>query len=70
MKPDEKLVYMGNQIAQFFASQGPDRAASSTADHLQKFWDPQMRRNFLAIAAKDTSSFHPALKAALPMITA
>ncbi|HEY1613129.1 MAG TPA: formate dehydrogenase subunit delta [Rhizomicrobium sp.] len=68
MKPDEKLVYMGNQIAKFFATQGSERAADGVADHLQKFWDPDMRKEFLAIAAKDSSGFHPALKAAVPLI--
>ena len=68
MTQDEKLVYMGNQIAQFFASQGRERAAAGVADHLQKFWDPDMRKSFLAIAAKDASSFHPALKAAVPLV--
>ncbi|HWY13719.1 MAG TPA: formate dehydrogenase subunit delta [Rhizomicrobium sp.] len=70
MKPDEKLVYMANQIAKFFAAQGEERAARGVADHLQKFWDPVMRRDFLAAAAKDSSSLHPAVKAALPILQA
>jgi formate dehydrogenase subunit delta len=68
MTSDEKLVYMANQIAQFFASQGNDRAASAVADHIRKFWDPQMRKSFLAIAAKDSPALHPALQAALPLL--
>jgi formate dehydrogenase subunit delta len=70
MKPDEKLAYMANQIAKFFAAQGGERAARGVADHLQKFWDPVMRRDFLAAAAKDSSSLHPAVKAALPILQA
>ena len=42
MSPD-KLVYMANQIGKFFASQGPDKAATAIAEHLRKFWDPRMR---------------------------
>ena len=42
MSPD-KLVYMANQIAKFFAHEGEAKAAASTADHLAKFWDPRMR---------------------------
>ncbi|HEY2446920.1 MAG TPA: formate dehydrogenase subunit delta [Rhizomicrobium sp.] len=68
MKPDEKLAYMANQIAKFFAAQGEERAARGVADHLQKFWDPVMRRDFLAAAAKDNSGLHPAVRAALPML--
>jgi len=70
MKPDEKLVYMANQIAKFFAAQGEERAAHGVADHLQKYWDPDMRRDFLAAAAKDSSGLHAALNAALPLLQA
>jgi formate dehydrogenase subunit delta len=70
MKPDEKLAYMANQVAKFFAAQGEERAARGVADHLQKFWDPVMRRDFLAAAAKDSSNLHPAVKAALPILQA
>lgn len=70
MNPDEKLVYMANQVAKFFAAQGDERAARGVADHLQKFWDPVMRRDFLAAATKDSSSLHPAVKDALPLLRA
>jgi formate dehydrogenase subunit delta len=70
MKPDEKLAYMANQVAKFFAAQGEERAARGVADHLQKFWDPVMRRDFLAAAAKDSSGLHPAVKAAVPILQA
>jgi formate dehydrogenase subunit delta len=38
----EKLVKMANQIGQFFGAQ-KNGAASGMAEHLRKFWDPQMR---------------------------
>jgi formate dehydrogenase subunit delta len=68
MNPDEKLAYMANQIAKFFAAQGEERAARGVADHLQKFWNPDMRRDFLEAAAKDSSNLHAAVKAALPLL--
>ena len=68
MNPDEKLAYMANQVAKFFAAQGDERAAKGVADHLQKFWNPDMRRDFLSAAAKDSSNLHPAVKAALPLL--
>jgi formate dehydrogenase subunit delta len=68
MNPDEKLAYMANQVAKFFAAQGEQKAARGVADHLQKFWNPDMRRDFLAAAAKDSSNLHPAVKAALPLL--
>jgi formate dehydrogenase subunit delta len=45
----KKLVYMANQIATFFASQPADQAAAGTATHINKFWDPRMRRKLFEI---------------------
>lgn len=49
LSSDEKLVVMANQIAAFFAAQGETKAVAAIADHLKKFWDPEMRRRFLAL---------------------
>lgn len=68
MNTDEKLIYMANQIAAFFAAQGEESAVRSTADHLQKFWDPQMRRRFAAVAAHDDSKLEPIVRKALPLL--
>jgi formate dehydrogenase subunit delta len=70
MKPDEKLAYMANQIAKFFASQGEERAARGVADHIEKYWNPDMRGDFLAATARDSSGLHPAVKAALVLLRA
>lgn len=42
-----KLVYMANQIAQAFRQQEGEKAVAATLDHLQRFWDPRMRRLIL-----------------------
>ncbi|HEY0105277.1 MAG TPA: formate dehydrogenase subunit delta [Rhizomicrobium sp.] len=68
MSTDEKLVYMANQIAAFFAAQGEARAVAGIGDHIAKFWDPAMRRDFLALAAKDDSGLHPWVREALPLL--
>ena len=47
MSPD-KLAYMANQIGKFFQSQKSEDGVASIADHIAKFWDPRMRRDFLA----------------------
>ena len=70
MSPNEKLAYMANQIAKFFAAQGEEKAARGVADHLQKFWSPDMRRDFLGAATKGDLTLHPAVKAALPLLKA
>lgn len=57
------LTRMGNQIATFFASM-PDEpeAMLDLATHLKKFWEPRMRRAFLAqVDAGDIASVHPLL---------
>lgn len=69
MSLDDKLIYMANQIAKFFASQGEEHAAAGVADHLLKFWDPEMRRSLLAAAERDATGLHPAVKAALPRVS-
>jgi formate dehydrogenase subunit delta len=47
MSPD-KLAYMANQIGTFFQSQKNEDQVAAVADHIAKFWDPRMRRDFLA----------------------
>jgi formate dehydrogenase subunit delta len=45
----EHLVQMANDIGHFFASE-PEHAdaVAGIAGHLQRFWDPRMRRQILA----------------------
>jgi formate dehydrogenase subunit delta len=47
MSPD-KLAYMANQIGKFFSHEPHDKAVASITDHLQKYWDPRMRRTIIA----------------------
>jgi formate dehydrogenase subunit delta len=46
---NDNLIRMANQIGAFFESM-PDRqeASKDLATHIKKFWDPRMRRAFLA----------------------
>ena len=48
MSPD-KLVMMANQIAGFFETQPHEDAAAGTAEHINQFWEPRMRRQLLAL---------------------
>jgi formate dehydrogenase subunit delta len=45
----ERLVAMANDIGAFFRAE-PDRreAAKGVASHLERFWDPRMRRQIVA----------------------
>lgn len=40
----EKLVRMANQIATFFLSQPEAVRIEGVANHINKFWEPRMRR--------------------------
>jgi formate dehydrogenase subunit delta len=61
----EKLVYMANQIAKFFASQGPDQAVAGTADHIKKFWDPRMRKAIILHLDGGGAGLDPTVRDAL-----
>ena len=65
MSPEEKLVYMANQIGKFFTGQGEDAAAPLIADHLVKFWDPRMRKKIVAHLAAGGSGLDPAVRKAV-----
>ncbi|KAF1038534.1 MAG: hypothetical protein GAK35_03781 [Herbaspirillum frisingense] len=45
----EHLIKMANQIGSFFSTM-PDReqAVTDLASHLKRFWEPRMRKAFLA----------------------
>ena len=49
MQHDAKIVRMANQIATFFLSQNEDVRAPSVANHINKFWEPRMRRQFFEV---------------------
>lgn len=65
---EEKLVYSANQIADFFRAQGEAKAVPAIADHLNKFWDPQMREDFLVFARTPEAKLHDLVRNALPLV--
>jgi formate dehydrogenase subunit delta len=45
----DNLIRMANRIGDFFdAMPDPQEARAGVANHLQKFWDPRMRREIVA----------------------
>lgn len=44
-----KLVRMANQIATFFKSQPEAERVQGVATHINKFWEPRMRRQFFEV---------------------
>lgn len=56
------LHRMANQIALNLATMGHDQAVLATADHIDKFWDPRMKK---AIFADDLTALSPIARAAI-----
>ena len=45
----QRLVAMANDIARYYASEpARDAGIAGVANHLEKFWDPRMRRQLRA----------------------
>jgi len=61
----DKLIYMANQIGKFFESQGQEQAASGTADHIRKFWDPRMRAEIIAHLKAGGAGLDPVVRLAI-----
>lgn len=69
MTPDQKLVYMANQIASFFASQPKSEAADGIAKHINDFWEPRMRRRFFQLVEQGGGAeISPLVSDAMPKI--
>ena len=56
----KQLVKMANQIESFFRSE-PDRAQAvkDIASHIQRFWDPRMRKQIIAHIADGGEGLGP-----------
>lgn len=59
-----KLIRMASEIAAYFAAYPAEQAAQSIADHINRFWPPQMRADFLAATAGPDTSLPPLLQTA------
>jgi formate dehydrogenase subunit delta len=51
------MVRMANQIGEFFKSYGEAEAIEGIAEHINKFWEPRMRRDFFAHIEKGGDGF-------------
>ena len=52
------MVHKANSIAQFFSPYPREEAITGVAEHLQKFWEPRMRRQLLQYLAEGGSGLH------------
>ena len=62
----ERMVAMANDIAVYFASE-PEHAAAvkGVRDHLQRFWDPAMRRQIKRHASEGGEGLSPLAREAV-----
>ncbi len=67
MQP-EKLTRMANQIATFFASQPESVQLQGVATHINKFWEPRMRREFFRIVDNGGGDLSPLVVAAAKLV--
>ncbi len=66
----DRLIYMANQIGQFFRSQGHDRAVAGTAEHIRKFWDPRMRASIVRHLEAGGAGLAPEVREAIERLRA
>lgn len=62
--PDAKLIRMANQIATFFLSQPAKEQEDGIANHINKFWEPRMRKRLFELLASNEQGFLPLVHAA------
>ena len=53
----EKLVRMANQIGTFFQSKPREEGLAGVAEHINKFWEPRMRRQLFEMLDAGTENF-------------
>ena len=58
MSTSEKLVIMANQIAAFFHSKPREEGIAGVAEHINKFWEPRMRRQLFEMLNSGGEGFN------------
>jgi formate dehydrogenase subunit delta len=64
MSTSEKLVRMANQIAAFFHSKPREQGIAGVAEHINKFWEPRMRRQLFEMLDSGGEGFNELVVAA------
>lgn len=64
----KKLVRMANQIATFFHSKPREEGIAGVAEHINKFWEPRMRRHFFEIVDAGGEGLKPIVTEAASLV--
>ena len=62
------MIRMANQIASFFNGSGPEAAVKDAADHINRFWDPHMRRELVNHLDRGGEGLDPTILEAATLI--
>jgi hypothetical protein len=54
-----KIVRMANQIGTFFESKKHEEGVHGVAEHINKFWEPRMRRHFFEVVDSGGEGLKP-----------
>lgn len=57
--PQDKLIYMANQIARFMESKPVEEGRTLLAAHINDFWEPRMRRHLFAVLDAGGAGLRP-----------
>jgi formate dehydrogenase subunit delta len=63
-----KHARMANQIATFFASKPREEGIAGVAEHINKFWEPRMRRHLFELVDAGGEGLHELVMAAAGII--
>jgi formate dehydrogenase subunit delta len=63
-----KIVRMANQIGTFFKSKPHDEGVAGVAEHINKFWEPRMRRHFFEVVDAGGDGLLPIVMEASAMV--
>ena len=66
--PHAKIVRMANQIGTFFLSKPHGEGVAGVAEHINKFWEPRMRRHFFDVLDAGGADLLPIVKEAAAQI--
>jgi hypothetical protein len=62
------MIRMLNQIGEFFKSYTEKEAIEGIAEHINKFWDPRMRKDLFAYIDQGGQGIAPLVMTAVPAI--
>ena len=66
--PHARIVRMANQIGTFFLSKPHQEGVAGVAEHINRFWEPRMRRQFFEVLESDGEAFLPIVREAAPAV--